>query len=130
MLPVIALLLAGEGEVKCAVEWYAVALRPPFITQSRWSADVAGNTLAEVTATLPAGRVALLQGRGRTGGICSFVCKTGYACIRILRVIDAGYPVQVYRGAGDVSIRSSLFLYPQTSEQFHNIFVSTADGEA
>jgi tetratricopeptide (TPR) repeat protein len=65
-LPAMALLLAGEGESERAVELYAVSSRFPLVTKSRWFADIAGNTLAEVAATLPAERVAILQARGRT----------------------------------------------------------------
>jgi DNA-binding SARP family transcriptional activator/predicted ATPase len=64
-LPAMALLLAGKGEVERAVEMYALASRYPLVARSRWFADVAGNTLAEVAATLPPGRVAVLQERGR-----------------------------------------------------------------
>ena len=64
-LPAMALLLADEGEVERAVELYALASRFPLVAQSRWFADVAGNTLAEVAATLPAERAAVLKERGR-----------------------------------------------------------------
>jgi DNA-binding SARP family transcriptional activator/predicted ATPase len=65
-LPAMALVLAGEGENERAVELYALASRYPLVAQSRWFEDVAGNALAEVAATLPAERVAILQERGRT----------------------------------------------------------------
>jgi hypothetical protein len=65
-LPATALLLVGQGEKERAVELYALALRFPLVAKSRWFADVAANTLAEVAATLPAGRVTVLQERGRT----------------------------------------------------------------
>jgi DNA-binding SARP family transcriptional activator/predicted ATPase len=65
-LPSAALLLVGQGENERAVELYALALRFPLVAKSRWFADVAGNTLAEVDATLPAERVAILQESGRT----------------------------------------------------------------
>jgi hypothetical protein len=61
----IALLLADEGQIERAVELYALASRYPFVANSRWFEDVVGNTLAEVAATLPAERVAVLQERGR-----------------------------------------------------------------
>jgi tetratricopeptide (TPR) repeat protein len=64
-LPVTALLLAGEGANESAVELYALASRYPLVANSRWFADVAGNTLTRVAATLPAARVAILQERGR-----------------------------------------------------------------
>jgi DNA-binding SARP family transcriptional activator/predicted ATPase len=65
-LPVMALLLAGQGEYERAVELYALASRYPLVAESQWFADVAGNALAGVAATLPAERVAILQERGRT----------------------------------------------------------------
>ena len=55
-LPATALILASEGEVERAVELYALASRYPLVAKSRWFADVAGNTLEEVAATLPAER--------------------------------------------------------------------------
>ncbi|MEJ2735097.1 MAG: BTAD domain-containing putative transcriptional regulator [Anaerolineae bacterium] len=64
-LPAMALLLASENEEERAVELYALASRYPPVAESRWFADVAGDTLAEVAATLPAERVAILQERGR-----------------------------------------------------------------
>jgi hypothetical protein len=48
------------------VELYALASRYPLVAESQWFADVAGNALAGVAATLPAERVAILQERGRT----------------------------------------------------------------
>jgi DNA-binding SARP family transcriptional activator/predicted ATPase len=64
-LPAAALLLAGQGENERAVELYALASRYPLVAQSRWFADVVGNTLTEVAAALPAERVAVLEERGR-----------------------------------------------------------------
>ena len=61
----IALLLADEGQVERAMELYALASRYPFVANSRWFEDVVGNTLAEVAATLPVERVAILQESGR-----------------------------------------------------------------
>jgi hypothetical protein len=58
--------LAGEGEIERAVELYARASRYPLVAKSRWFADVAGDTLAEVAAALPAERVAVLEESGRT----------------------------------------------------------------
>jgi DNA-binding SARP family transcriptional activator/predicted ATPase len=60
-----ARLLADEGQVERAVELYALAAQNPFVANSRWFEDVAGNQLAAVAATLPAGQVAVLRGRGR-----------------------------------------------------------------
>ena len=64
-LPAAALLLTSEGKHERAVELYALASRYPLVAQSCWFADVVGNALAEVAATLPAQRVAALQERGR-----------------------------------------------------------------
>ena len=64
-LPAAALLFNDEGEKERAVELHALASRYPFVAHSRWFEDVVGNTLAEVAATLPAERVAVLQKRGR-----------------------------------------------------------------
>jgi hypothetical protein len=60
-----ALLLADQGENERAVELYALASRYPLVAKSRWFADVAGRQIAAVAAALPAGRVAVLQERGR-----------------------------------------------------------------
>ena len=65
-LPATALLLASEGEKERAVELYALASRYPLVAQSRWFADVVGKQIAAAAETLPAGRVAILQARGRT----------------------------------------------------------------
>jgi predicted ATPase len=64
-LPATALLLARQGEDEHATELYSLATRYPFVAQSRWFADVAGNTLDEAAASLPAERVAVLRERGR-----------------------------------------------------------------
>jgi len=47
------------------VELYALASRYPLVARSRWFAGVVGDTLAQVAATLPRERVAVLQERGR-----------------------------------------------------------------
>jgi hypothetical protein len=65
-LPATALLLSDEGQKERAVELYALSSRFPLVAESRWFADVVGNTLAEVAATLPAERVAILKERGQT----------------------------------------------------------------
>jgi DNA-binding SARP family transcriptional activator/predicted ATPase len=64
-LPAMAVLLADEGKNERAVETYALASRYPLVTKSRWFADVAGNEIAAAAATLPAGRIALLEERGQ-----------------------------------------------------------------
>jgi predicted ATPase/DNA-binding CsgD family transcriptional regulator len=64
-LPAAALLFNDEGEKERAVELHALASRYPLVAKSRWFADVAGNTLSAVAATLPAERVAILKERGK-----------------------------------------------------------------
>ena len=64
-LAVAARLMAAEAADERAVELYALASRYPLVARSRWFADVAGNTVAEVAATLPAERVVILEKRGR-----------------------------------------------------------------
>jgi hypothetical protein len=57
--------LVSEGQVEHAVELYALASRYPMVAKSRWFADVVGRQIATAADTLPAGRVAILQNRGR-----------------------------------------------------------------
>jgi hypothetical protein len=60
-----ALLLAEQDENERAIELYALASRYPLVAKSRWFADVAGNQLAAVAATLPAERVAIAEKHGQ-----------------------------------------------------------------
>ena len=64
-LPAIALLLADQGKKERAVELYALASRHPFVANSRWFEDVAGNRIGAVAATLPPEVAAAAQERGR-----------------------------------------------------------------
>jgi predicted ATPase/class 3 adenylate cyclase len=64
-LPAVALLLADQGEVQRATEWYGLASRYPFVANSRWFEDVAGRHIAAVAATLPEDVIAAAQERGR-----------------------------------------------------------------
>jgi hypothetical protein len=57
--------LAGEGEIERAVELYALASRYPLVAESHWFSDVVGKQIAASADTVPAGRVSLLQERGR-----------------------------------------------------------------
>jgi len=59
------LLLADRGEVERAVDLYALATRHPFVANSRWFEDVAGQHMASVTATLPTEVVEAAEARGR-----------------------------------------------------------------
>lgn len=64
-LPAVGLYLLDEDQAERALELYALASRYPFVERSHGFADVAGNTLNEIAATLPAERVAALQECGR-----------------------------------------------------------------
>lgn len=64
-LPVMALLLADEGDVERAVELYAAALQSPYIANSRWFEDIAGRHIRELAASLPPDVVAAAEQRGR-----------------------------------------------------------------
>jgi hypothetical protein len=61
----IALLLADEGRVERAVELYALASRYPFVANSRWFKDVAGQYIAAGAATLHPQAAPAAQERGR-----------------------------------------------------------------
>jgi len=60
-----ALLLAGQGEPERAVELYALASRYPYLGNSRYWEDLAGQHIAAVAAKLPPGAIAAAQERGR-----------------------------------------------------------------
>lgn len=64
-LSVYALLLVDEGETERAVELYALASRYPFVANSRWFEDVAGEQVAAAAEALPADVVQAAQERGR-----------------------------------------------------------------
>jgi predicted ATPase/DNA-binding SARP family transcriptional activator len=64
-LPAAALLLAGDGHVERAVEFYAAALQSPYIANSRWFEDIAGRRIREMAASLPPDVVAAAEQRGR-----------------------------------------------------------------
>jgi predicted ATPase/DNA-binding SARP family transcriptional activator len=61
----IALLLADEGHTERALELYALASRHPFVANSRWFEDVAGNQLSALAANLPAAAVNAARERGQ-----------------------------------------------------------------
>ncbi len=65
ILPLMALLLADEGEPERAVELYALASRYPYVANSHWFEDVAGKHIAAIAASLPPEVVAAAQERGR-----------------------------------------------------------------
>jgi tetratricopeptide (TPR) repeat protein len=64
-LPAVALLLAAQGEKERAVELYALASRYPYVANSRWFEDVAGEHIKTITETLPPKVAAAAQERGR-----------------------------------------------------------------
>ena len=64
-LPVVALLLADQGQAERAVELYALAWRHPVVSNSRWYEDIAGRELAAVAALLPLEVRTAAQARGR-----------------------------------------------------------------
>jgi hypothetical protein len=57
--------LAAEGQELQAVELYALASRYPFVANSIWFADVVGQKIEAITATLPPETVTAAQERGR-----------------------------------------------------------------
>ena len=64
-LPVVALLLSGEGDIERAVELYALASRYPHVANSRWYEDVAEVHITTAAAGLPPEVVTAAQERGR-----------------------------------------------------------------
>ena len=64
-LPVIALLLADQGDIDRAVELYALANRQPSARNSQWFEDVAGRHIAAAAKNLPPEVVAAAQARGQ-----------------------------------------------------------------
>jgi DNA-binding SARP family transcriptional activator/predicted ATPase len=69
----IALLLADEGQIECAIELYALASRYPFVANSHWFADVAGNQLTAATASLPEAVVTAARHQGRARDLMATV---------------------------------------------------------
>jgi DNA-binding SARP family transcriptional activator/predicted ATPase len=68
-----ALLLADRGEIRRAVEVYALASRHPFVANSRWFEDVVGNPLAALGATLPVAPPIAAGQRGAGRGLATTV---------------------------------------------------------
>jgi hypothetical protein len=64
-LPIAALLLADQGEVERAVEVYACASRYPFVANSRWFEEMAGEQIRFAAASLPSEVRELAQRRGQ-----------------------------------------------------------------
>jgi DNA-binding SARP family transcriptional activator/predicted ATPase len=61
----IALLLADEGQTERAIELYALVSSQPFVANSRWFEDVAGQQLTPMAANLPKAVVTAARERGR-----------------------------------------------------------------
>ena len=64
-LSIIALLLAGRGEVEQALELYTLVIRFPMVANSCWFADFFGKPIQSASASLPAEVVAAAQQRGQ-----------------------------------------------------------------
>jgi predicted ATPase len=74
-LPLIALLLADRGEVERAVEIYALASRFPFVGNSCWFEEIAGQHITAATAALRPEVVAMAQERGRARDLDATVAE-------------------------------------------------------
>lgn len=61
----IALMLADEGEVERATELYALALRHPFVANSRWFEDVIGRQIESAASSLPPEVIRKARERGQ-----------------------------------------------------------------
>jgi hypothetical protein len=62
----IALMLADDGEFERALELYTLALKHPFVANSRWFEDVAGREITVNTANIPPQVVEATRARGRS----------------------------------------------------------------
>jgi hypothetical protein len=60
-----ALLYADEGKVEEAVRLHALVNRYPYVANSRWFADIAGDRLEAVAAELPATSAEQARQQGR-----------------------------------------------------------------
>jgi hypothetical protein len=70
-----ARLLADEGEMERAVELSALASHYPFVANSRWFADVAGNNIRAAAATLPELVVTAARDRGQSRDLHATVAE-------------------------------------------------------
>jgi tetratricopeptide (TPR) repeat protein len=64
-LPAVALLFLDDGAPERAVELYALTSRYPYVANSRWFADIAGDEIAAAAEALPPEVVAAARERGR-----------------------------------------------------------------
>ena len=60
-----AIFLAEEGQAERSVELYALAASHGYVGNSRWFADVVGQHIEAMAATLPPEVVAAAQARGQ-----------------------------------------------------------------
>jgi hypothetical protein len=65
LLPIVALLLAVRGDAERASELYALAMRYPYVANSRWFEQVAGRQIDAVARELPPDVVSEARARGR-----------------------------------------------------------------
>lgn len=62
-LPAVSLLCYDQGGTERAVELYGLALRYPFVANSRWFEDVVGRYIKDAAASLPSGVATAAQER-------------------------------------------------------------------
>ena len=67
--------MLDEGHTERGLELYALALRHPFVANSRWFEDVVGKRVAEVAAGLPAEVVAAAVERGRSRDVDATIAE-------------------------------------------------------
>jgi DNA-binding SARP family transcriptional activator/predicted ATPase len=75
VLPAAALLMLDNDQEERAVELYALASLNPYIANSLWFADVAGNYISAVAATLPPNIVTNARERGKALDLRDTVTK-------------------------------------------------------
>jgi predicted ATPase/DNA-binding SARP family transcriptional activator len=71
VLPIVGLFLASVGELERAVELFALALRYPYIANSRWFEDVVGKHITAAAASLQPDVITAAQERGRVQDLWS-----------------------------------------------------------
>jgi hypothetical protein len=65
LLPLVALLQLSQDNPVLAIEFYALALKHPHISNSQWYADIVGRYIDEAAQNLPVEVVTAAQKRGR-----------------------------------------------------------------
>lgn len=70
-LPAMALLSIDEEKIERAVELYAAARQSPYIANSRWFEEIAGQEIAQAASTLPPDVVAEAEARGQARDLWS-----------------------------------------------------------